>query len=62
MFRKAQRKRAKLRLAIAGLKGSGKTYSALLIARGIGGKTVLIDTEHGSGKCMLIFLIMMLAQ
>lgn len=50
MFRKAERKKAKLRLGILGPSGSGKTYSALLIAQGLGGKIALIDTEHGSGE------------
>lgn len=50
MFKKAQRKSAKLRLALAGPAGSGKTYSALLIARGLGGPVAMIDTEHGSGE------------
>jgi hypothetical protein len=49
MFRKSQRSKAKLRLAIAGVSGSGKTYSALLIASGITDKIVMIDTERGSG-------------
>ena len=49
-FHKAERKRGKLRLAIAGPAGSGKTYSALLIAFGIGGRIALIDTERGSGE------------
>ena len=48
-FRKAQRKKAKLRLAITGASGSGKTYSALLLAFGLGGKIAMIDTENGSG-------------
>ena len=48
-FRKAERRKAKLRLGITGPAGSGKTYGALLIAQGLGGKTVLIDTENGSG-------------
>ena len=48
-FRKAERKQAKLRLAITGPAGSGKTYSALLIAFGIGGRIAMIDTENGSG-------------
>ena len=48
-FRKAERKNAKLRLAITGPAGSGKTYSALLIALGIGGRIAMIDTENGSG-------------
>jgi hypothetical protein len=41
---------SKLRLGIAGPAGSGKTYSALLIAFGIGGRVALIDTERGSGE------------
>ena len=49
LFRKAQRKQAKLRLAITGPAGSGKTYSALLLALGLGGKIAMIDTENGSG-------------
>ena len=48
-FRKAERYKARLRLCITGPAGSGKTYGALLIAQGLGGKTVLIDTENGSG-------------
>lgn len=50
MFRKAQRKQAKLRLALAGPSGSGKTYSALLIAKGLGGPVAMIDTERRSGE------------
>jgi hypothetical protein len=50
MFRKAQRKKAKLRLGILGPAGSGKTYTALLIAQGLGGHVAMIDTEHGSGE------------
>ncbi|MCK8600515.1 ATP-binding protein [Desulfoferrobacter suflitae] len=49
MFRKAQRKQAKLRLALAGPSGSGKTYSALRIATGLGGPIAVIDTERRSG-------------
>lgn len=41
--------KAKLRLGIAAPSGAGKTYSALLMAFGLGGKIGLIDTEHGSG-------------
>ena len=48
-IRKAERKKAKLRMALCGTSGSGKTYSALLIAMGIGGKIGMIDTENGSG-------------
>ena len=52
MFQKAQRTQAKLRLGLCGPAGSGKTYSALLIAQGLapGGKIGLIDTERGSGS------------
>ena len=49
-FHKAERRKSKLRLAIAGPAGSGKTYSALQIAFGIGGKIALIDTERGSAE------------
>lgn len=48
-IRKAERRKAKLRLGIAAPSGAGKTYSALLMAFGIGGTVGLIDTEHGSG-------------
>lgn len=50
MFQRAQRKKARLRLALDGPSGSGKTYSALLIAQGIGGRIAMIDTERGSGE------------
>lgn len=50
MFKKAERKQAKLRLALAGPSGSGKTYSALLLAQGLGGRIAVIDTEHGSAS------------
>jgi hypothetical protein len=46
---RATKRRAKLRLGMSGPAGSGKTYSALLIAAGLGGRIGLIDTEHGSG-------------
>ncbi len=46
---RATRRRAKLRLGMSGPAGSGKTYSALLIAGGLGGRIGMIDTEHGSG-------------
>ncbi len=49
MFRKAERRKAKLRLAITGPAGSGKTYSALTLAQGLGGNIAMIDTENGSG-------------
>lgn len=48
-FRKAERRKAKLRLAITGPAGSGKSYGALLVAQGLGGRIAMIDTENGSG-------------
>ena len=50
MFKKAERKQARLRLALAGPSGSGKTYSALQMAKGLGEKIAVIDTEHGSAS------------
>lgn len=50
MFQKAERKKAKLRLAIAGTSGSGKTWSALEIATGMGGKIAMLDSESGRGE------------
>jgi len=49
-FRKATKEAAKLRLAIAGPAGSGKTYTALQVATHLvpGGKIAVVDTEHGS--------------
>ena len=51
-FRKAERRKAKLRLGITGPAGSGKTMSALLIAGGLVGgdysKIGILDTENGS--------------
>lgn len=49
-IRKAERKKAKLRLGISGASGSGKTWSALEIATGMGGKIGMIDTEAGRGE------------
>ena len=47
---KAERFKSKLRLGIAGPAGSGKTMSALKLAKGLGEKICLIDTENGSGN------------
>lgn len=49
-FKKAERKNAKLRLALAGPTGSGKTLGALLLAKGIGGKIAVADTENSSAE------------
>lgn len=49
-FKKAERKQAKARVAFNGPPGSGKTMSALLMAKGLGGKVAVIDTERGSAS------------
>lgn len=50
MFKKATRAQAKLRLALVGPSGAGKTYTALSIARHLGQRIAVIDTEHGSAS------------
>jgi hypothetical protein len=49
-LRQAQRKQAKIKLALQGTSGCGKTYSALLLASGITeyNKIAVIDTENHS--------------
>jgi len=51
-IRISERKRAKIKLALQGSAGSGKTYSSLLIAKGLVGgdftKIAIIDTENRS--------------
>ncbi|MGV7078445.1 ATP-binding protein [Testudinibacter sp. P80/BLE/0925] len=49
-FQKAERKKSKLRLALTGPSGAGKTYGALLLASGISKKIAVIDTEKGSAS------------
>lgn len=49
-FQKATKERAKLRLALIGPAGSGKTYTALNIANNLGKKIAVIDTERGSAS------------
>lgn len=54
-FKKAERKQAKLRLALAGPSNSGKTLTALLlaiyIARKVGkGRVAVIDSERGRSR------------
>lgn len=49
-FHKATRKRARLRIALCAVSGAGKTWTALEIAKGLGGKTAVIDTERGSAS------------
>lgn len=49
-FQKAVKYGSKLRMAIIGTSGSGKTYSSLRIATTLGKKIAYIDTEHGSAR------------
>jgi hypothetical protein len=50
MFKKAEKKKVYLKLGIQGPSGGGKTYGALSMATGFGGKIALIDTERGSSS------------
>lgn len=51
-LRITERKRAKIKMALQGSAGSGKTYSSLLLAQGLTNgdfsKVAIIDTENGS--------------
>lgn len=47
-FTRATRRKARARILIEGPSGSGKSYGALLLAKGLGGRIAAIDTEHGS--------------
>jgi hypothetical protein len=49
-FHRAVKRDAKLRLAIAGPGGSGKTYTTLKLATELGGRIAMYDTEHGSAE------------
>lgn len=49
-FKKASKKKAKLRCAIYGPSGAGKTFTALAIAHGMGNKIAVIDTENESAS------------
>lgn len=49
-FKRATRTTKKLRAALLGPAGAGKTRTALEIARGLGERIALIDTEHGSAS------------
>jgi len=50
LFQKATKKSARLRMALIGVAGAGKTYTALNIARHLGDKVAVIDTERGSAS------------
>lgn len=47
MFTRAVKQPCKLMLAVNGVAGSGKTYSALALAAGLGERTAVIDAERG---------------
>lgn len=51
-FRKATRTSRFARVALVGASGSGKTFTALQIAKGLadGGKIAVVDTENGSAE------------
>ncbi len=50
MFQKATKTQSRLRLALSGASGSGKTFSALAIASHLGESVALIDSERGSAS------------
>ena len=51
-LRQSERRKAKIKMALQGSAGSGKTYSSLLLAHGLTNgdfsKVAIIDTENGS--------------
>ena len=49
-FVPARKQALKARIALEGVAGSGKTYSALSIAQALGKTIAVIDTEHQSAK------------
>ena len=49
-FKRATKSAARLRLGLIGPAGSGKTYTALRIAAGLGGRIAVVDTERGSAS------------
>ena len=49
-FTKATKSQAKARIAITGPAGSGKTWTALLLATAICKRVAVFDTEHGSAS------------
>ena len=50
LFQKATKKSARLRMALIGVAGAGKTYTALSIASHLGSRIAVIDTERGSAS------------
>ena len=54
---KATKKKLKSRILIEGQSGSGKTYSALVLARNLGKRICVIDTEDNSASLYADLLI-----
>ena len=50
IFKRATKKDSKLRLGLIGPAGSGKTYTALTVAKHLGGRVALVDSENGSAS------------
>jgi len=50
MFQKARKTQSRLRLAVEGPAGAGKTFSSLILAKSLSPKVAVIDTEHGSAS------------
>jgi len=50
VFKKATKAKSKLRAAMYGPAGSGKTFTSLAVATGLGKRIALIDTERGSAS------------
>jgi hypothetical protein len=49
-FSRASKEQAKARIALTGPTGSGKTYTALVVASGLGQRIAVIDSERGSAS------------
>ena len=49
-FKKAARTAIKIKIGISGPSGAGKTLGALALAKGLGNKVAVIDTENGSAS------------
>ena len=49
-FQRATKAQARARIALIGVSGSGKTFTALTFAGVLGQRIALIDTEHGSAS------------
>lgn len=49
-FTKAERRKSKVRVWLSGMSSSGKTFSALELCTGFGGRIAMIETEGGRGE------------